>query len=152
MKSDIQIAKEAKLIKAKDVGEKIGITRSEIQSFGRHMAKVPISLIDQQRVDKSNLILVTAITPTKAGIGKTTLSIGLALGLILGGLLMAAIMLPLNVIFTPMLTGMPKEAVIDMLVPFILPFNLIKAGVNCVVTYILYFVIKPFFNKLIYKR
>ena len=81
MKSDIQIAKEAKLIKAKDVGEKIGITRSEIQSFGRHMAKVPISLIDQQRVDKSNLILVTAITPTKAGIGKTTLSIGLALGL-----------------------------------------------------------------------
>lgn len=81
MKSDIQIAKEAKLIKAKDVGEKVGITRSEIQSFGRHMAKVPISLIDQQRVDKSNLILVTAITPTKAGIGKTTLSIGLALGL-----------------------------------------------------------------------
>lgn len=81
MKSDIQIAKEAKLIKAKDVGAKIGITRSEIQSFGRHMAKVPISLIDQQRVDKSNLILVTAITPTKAGIGKTTLSIGLALGL-----------------------------------------------------------------------
>ena len=61
MKSDIQIAKEAKLIKAKDVGEKIGITRTEIQSFGRHMAKVPISLIDQKRVDQSNLILVTAI-------------------------------------------------------------------------------------------
>lgn len=81
MKSDIQIAKEAKLIKAKDVGEKIGITRTEIQSFGRHMAKVPISLIDQKRVDQSNLILVTAITPTKAGIGKTTVSIGLALGL-----------------------------------------------------------------------
>ncbi|HTN68823.1 MAG TPA: formate--tetrahydrofolate ligase [Dysgonamonadaceae bacterium] len=81
MKSDIQIAKETKLIKAKDVADKVGITRSKVQSFGRHMAKVPLSLIDQNRVDKSNLILVTAITPTKAGVGKTTVSIGLALGL-----------------------------------------------------------------------
>ncbi|MDD3728232.1 MAG: formate--tetrahydrofolate ligase, partial [Dysgonamonadaceae bacterium] len=81
MKSDIQIAKEAKLIKAKDVGERIGIPRTEIQSFGRHMAKVPINLIDKEQVNKSNLILVTAITPTKAGVGKTTVSIGLALGL-----------------------------------------------------------------------
>ena len=81
MKSDIQIAKEAKLVKAKNIGEGIGIEREKIQSFGRHMAKVPISLIDQQRVDQSNLILVTAITPTKAGVGKTTVSIGLALGL-----------------------------------------------------------------------
>ena len=81
MKSDIQIAKEAKLIKAKDVGETVGIPRNEVIGFGRHMAKVPINLIDEEKVDKSNLILVTAITPTKAGIGKTTLSIGLALGL-----------------------------------------------------------------------
>ena len=81
MKSDIQIAKEAKLIKAKSVGEGVGIDREKIQSFGRHMAKVPIDLIDQKKVDKSNLILVTAITPTKAGVGKTTVSIGLALGL-----------------------------------------------------------------------
>lgn len=81
MKSDIQIAKEAKLIKAKDIGEKIGIIRSEIIGFGRNMAKVPINLIDKEKVEKSNLILVTAITPTKAGIGKTTVSIGLALGL-----------------------------------------------------------------------
>ena len=88
----------------------------------------------------------------KAKKSKATSFVGLALGLILGGLLMAAVMIPLNIIFTPMLTGMPKEAVIDMLVPFILPFNLIKAGVNCVVTYILYFAIKPFFNKIIYKR
>ncbi len=81
MKSDIQIAKEAKLMKAKDIGEKIGIVRDEIQSFGRNMAKVPITLIDKEKVNKSNLILVTAITPTKAGVGKTTVSIGLALGL-----------------------------------------------------------------------
>lgn len=81
MKSDIQIAKEAKLIKAKDVAEKVGIPREEVQSFGRHMAKVPLNLINQEKVDRSNLILVTAITPTKAGVGKTTVSIGLALGL-----------------------------------------------------------------------
>lgn len=81
MKSDIQIAKEANLIKAKDVAEKIGIERAQVQSFGRHMAKVPLNLIDQKRVDQSNLILVTAITPTKAGVGKTTVSIGLSLGL-----------------------------------------------------------------------
>ena len=81
MKSDIQIAKEAILRKAKSIGEGIGIAREKIQSFGRHMAKVPIDLIDQKRVDKSNLVLVTAITPTKAGVGKTTVSIGLALGL-----------------------------------------------------------------------
>ncbi|MDD4727242.1 MAG: formate--tetrahydrofolate ligase [Dysgonamonadaceae bacterium] len=81
MKSDIQIAKETKLIKVKDVAEKVGIPRSEVQNFGRHMAKVPLCLIDKKKVDKSNLILVTAITPTKAGVGKTTVSIGLALGL-----------------------------------------------------------------------
>ena len=81
MKSDIQIAKEAKLVDAKKIGESIGIQPENIHSYGRHMAKVPIGLIDKKKMDKSNLILVTAITPTKAGVGKTTLSIGLALGL-----------------------------------------------------------------------
>jgi formate--tetrahydrofolate ligase len=81
MKSDIQIAKEAKLIKAKEVGERLGMEREKIQSFGRHMSKVPLSLMRKEHIDKSNLILVTAITPTKAGVGKTTVSIGIALGL-----------------------------------------------------------------------
>ena len=81
MKSDIQIAREAPLKRIKDVAEGIGIPRDEVISFGRHMAKVPVELIDKQKVDQSNLILVTAITPTKAGVGKTTVSIGLALGL-----------------------------------------------------------------------
>ena len=81
MKSDIQIARETPLKKVKDVAESIGIPREEVQNYGRHMAKIPLNLIDPERVDKSNLILVTAITPTKTGIGKTTVSIGLALGL-----------------------------------------------------------------------
>lgn len=81
MKSDIQIARETPLRKIKDVAESIGIDREEVISFGRHMAKVPLELIDEEKVKQSNLILVTAITATKAGIGKTTVSIGLALGL-----------------------------------------------------------------------
>lgn len=81
MKTDIEIARETSLKKIKDVAENIGIPRREVISFGRHMAKIPVSLIDPQKVNQSNLILVTAITPTKAGIGKTTVSIGLALGL-----------------------------------------------------------------------
>ncbi|MDD4777694.1 MAG: formate--tetrahydrofolate ligase, partial [Fermentimonas sp.] len=81
MKSDIQIARETPLKRIKDVAEGIGIPRDEVISFGRHMAKVPVELINKQKVDQSNLILVTAITPTKAGVGKTTVSIGLVLGL-----------------------------------------------------------------------
>src|SRR5690606_39732910 len=52
-----------------------------IEPYGRFKAKVPIGFIDEEKIAQSNLILVTAITPTKAGIGKTTVSIGLALGL-----------------------------------------------------------------------
>ena len=81
MKSDIQIARETPLRKIKDIAEEIGIPRDEVISYGRHMAKIPINLIDKKKIEKSNLILVTAITATKAGIGKTTVSIGLALGL-----------------------------------------------------------------------
>lgn len=81
MKSDIQIARETPLTKVKDVAESIGIPREEVINFGRHMAKIPLELLDEEKIAKSNLILVTAITPTKAGIGKTTVSIGLALGL-----------------------------------------------------------------------
>ena len=68
-------------MKIKDVAESIGIDREEVIGFGRHMAKIPVGLIHQEKVDQSNLVLVTAITATKAGIGKTTVSIGLALGL-----------------------------------------------------------------------
>ncbi len=67
--------------KIKDVAESIGIDREEVIGFGRHMAKIPVGLIHQEKVDRSNLVLVTAITATKAGIGKTTVSIGLTLGL-----------------------------------------------------------------------
>lgn len=81
MKSDIEIARETPLKKVKDVAEGIGIPRDRVINYGRYMAKIPADLIDNERVSRSNLILVTAITPTKAGVGKTTVSIGLTLGL-----------------------------------------------------------------------
>lgn len=81
MKSDIEIARSVELKKIKVVADETGIPREGIENYGRYIAKVDEKLIDEERVAKSNLILVTAITPTKAGIGKTTVSIGLALGL-----------------------------------------------------------------------
>ena len=76
-----EIARETDLRKIKEVATMLGIPREEVQNYGRYIAKVPIHLIDKKQMDQHNLILVTAITPTKAGIGKTTVSIGLALGL-----------------------------------------------------------------------
>ena len=81
MKSDIEIARETPLLKIKEVANRIGIPKEDVQNYGKYMAKLPLHLIDEEQVRQHNLILVTAITPTKAGIGKTTVSIGLALGL-----------------------------------------------------------------------
>lgn len=81
MKSDIEIARETTLKKIKDVAESINIPREEVLLYGRYIAKLPLELIKEEKIKENNLILVTAITPTKAGIGKTTVSIGLALGL-----------------------------------------------------------------------
>lgn len=81
MKSDIEIARSVELRKIKQVATGAGIPREEVENYGRYIAKIPVKLIDEEKVRNSNLILVTAITPTKAGIGKTTISIGLTLGL-----------------------------------------------------------------------
>ena len=81
MKSDIEIARGVSLRKIKEIATRLGIPREEVQNYGKYIAKIPLHLIDEQKIKEHNLILVTAITPTKAGIGKTTVSIGLALGL-----------------------------------------------------------------------
>ena len=81
MKTDIQIARECQLVHINDIASSLGIAPEELEPYGRYMAKVPISLLDEEHIKKSRLILVTAISPTKAGIGKTTVSIGLTLGL-----------------------------------------------------------------------
>ena len=81
MKSDIEIARETSLKRIEDIANSVGIPSDEINNYGKYIAKLPLSLIDEEKIKKSNLILVTAITPTKAGVGKTTVSIGLSLGL-----------------------------------------------------------------------
>ena len=81
MKSDIEIARESALKPITEVAASLGIAEEQLQHYGRYIAKVPESLIDEEKICQHKLILVTAITPTKAGIGKTTVSIGLALGM-----------------------------------------------------------------------
>lgn len=81
MKSDIEIARETNLLPITEIAEKINVSNDDLIPYGKYIAKLPLDLIDEEKVKKSNLILVTSITPTKAGIGKTTVSIGLALGL-----------------------------------------------------------------------
>lgn len=81
MKSDIQIAREAVLKPIVEVASQLGIDNNTIEPYGHYIAKLPLDLIDEEKAKKSKLILVTAITPTKAGIGKTTVSVGLSMGL-----------------------------------------------------------------------
>ena len=81
MKTDFEIAREATLLPINDIAAKAGISAAELEPYGKYIAKVPYTLIDEERVKKCNLILVTSITPTKSGNGKTTVSVGLALGM-----------------------------------------------------------------------
>ena len=81
MKSDIQIARETPLLHITEIAGKLGISADLLQPYGHYTAKVPEALIDDEKAKQHKLILVTAITPTKAGIGKTTVSVGLALGM-----------------------------------------------------------------------
>jgi len=78
MKSDIEIAQATKMKPITEIAGKLGIDKDELELYGNYKAKLPLKLIDEGKVKKSKLILVTAITPTPAGEGKTTTSIGLA--------------------------------------------------------------------------
>ena len=81
MKTDIEIAQETALRGVNDLATEMGLSPQLCEPFGSYMAKVSLEAIDLQRQKGHHLVLVTAISPTKAGIGKTTVSVGLALGL-----------------------------------------------------------------------
>ena len=81
MKKDIEIAHSTPLKPIGEVAAAMGISPDDIEHYGKHIAKLPLSLVERAGGKAGKLILVTAITATKAGIGKTTVSIGLALGL-----------------------------------------------------------------------
>lgn len=78
MKQDIEIAQEAKIKPITKIADKLGIPHDELELYGKYKAKIPLHFIDEEKIRNSKLILVTAITPTPAGEGKTTTSIGLA--------------------------------------------------------------------------
>jgi len=80
-KTDLEIAQEAKMSHINDIASKLNIDQDKLELYGKYKAKLPLDLIDDSQIKNNNLILVTAITPTPPGEGKTTTSIGLTEGL-----------------------------------------------------------------------
>lgn len=78
---DLKIAQAATLQPIDQIAKKLGLNNGEIEQYGKHKAKIPLSYINEQNVRENKMILVTAITPTPAGEGKTTVSVGLTDGL-----------------------------------------------------------------------
>lgn len=81
MLTDIEIAKSVKLRPINDIAAEMGINENLVENYGRYIAKISTNIIDKKKFKDHHLILVTAISPTKAGNGKTTVSVGLALGM-----------------------------------------------------------------------
>ncbi len=81
MLTDIEIAKQTKLRPIKEIAAEMELEEGQVENYGKYIAKIGIRSIDRSRFQGHHLILVTAISPTKAGNGKTTVSVGLALGM-----------------------------------------------------------------------
>lgn len=79
--SDIEIAQNTQLEPIRKIAKKLNINEDDLELYGKFKAKLPLDLIDEKKIKKNNLVLVTALTPTPAGEGKTTVSIGLTEGL-----------------------------------------------------------------------
>ncbi len=79
--TDLEIARTVTLKHIDEIAAQLGIEASQLEHYGKYKAKLPLSLIDDNCIRQNKLILVTAITPTPAGEGKTTVSIGLSQGL-----------------------------------------------------------------------
>ncbi|MBT8257405.1 MAG: formate--tetrahydrofolate ligase [Bacteroidia bacterium] len=75
--TDLQIASQAKRKHIQTIIENVGLKINDVDLYGRYKAKIPLHYIDKKKIKKNNLILVTATSPTPAGEGKTTMSIGL---------------------------------------------------------------------------
>ncbi len=79
--SDIQIAQNNTMKHIREIASKLSISEESLEYYGKYKAKLPLSLVDEDKIKDNNLVLVTALTPTPAGEGKTTVSIGLTEGL-----------------------------------------------------------------------
>ena len=78
MQSDIEIAREAELRPIRSIAEQLGLSHDEIIPYGHYKAKIPLDVINRRDSEPGSLVLVTGISPTPAGEGKSTLSVGLA--------------------------------------------------------------------------
>lgn len=79
MKSDIEIARSSQMFPIQKIADRLGIGENELDLYGKYKAKLPLSLLDRLKArPNGKLVLVTAMNPTPAGEGKTTVSIGLA--------------------------------------------------------------------------
>lgn len=81
MLTDIAISQNAQIRHIKEIAASLSISNNDLEYYGKFKAKLPLKLINDDDIHKHNLILVTAITPTPAGEGKTTISVGLTDGL-----------------------------------------------------------------------
>lgn len=81
MRSDIDIAQSTQLRPIKEIAARLGVKEEQLEPYGHYKAKLPLSLIRPEKIRDKKLILVSAISPTPAGEGKTTISIGLNEGL-----------------------------------------------------------------------
>ncbi|MFN9802026.1 MAG: formate--tetrahydrofolate ligase, partial [Bacteroidota bacterium] len=79
--SDLEIAQNCKMRHINDMAARLEVDADLLEHYGKYKAKLPLSLINPERISKARLVLVSAITPTPAGEGKTTTSIGLTEGL-----------------------------------------------------------------------
>jgi len=79
--TDLEIAQKAQMLPIREVAKKLNISEDDLDPYGKYKAKLPLHLINTEKMKNSKLVLVTAITPTPAGEGKTTVSIGLTEGL-----------------------------------------------------------------------
>ncbi len=79
--TDLEIAQNAPIRPIQEIAAKLGISSDDIEQYGRYKAKLPLSLINEEKIAQSNLILVSALNPTMTGEGKTMMSIGLSDGL-----------------------------------------------------------------------
>lgn len=79
--TDLDIARKVTLKPIQQIAAQLGIAADDLELYGKYKAKLPLGLIDEEKIKQNHLILVTAISPTPAGEGKTTMSIGLAQGL-----------------------------------------------------------------------
>ena len=81
MENDLSIAQKATLTHIRNIASQLNIDDEDLIYYGKYKAKIPLNYINEEKVQKSNLILVSAMSPTPAGEGKTTCSIGISQGM-----------------------------------------------------------------------